>query len=97
MLGYAFEKEIQIEILEKGPSSPFLDLPGSTSGSMGVMNLSDIFGKNFGSFKKKKPGGAPRAIARSAWLRLARGSAPASRPLLLRSSILFLGNVAELR
>ena len=31
-----------------------VDLPGSQSGSMGVMNLSDIFGKNFGSLKKKK-------------------------------------------
>ena len=31
-----------------------IDLPGSTTGSMGVMNLSDIFGKNFGSLKKKK-------------------------------------------
>ena len=51
--GLLDENEIEIEISEKnGPS--MIDLPGSTSGSMGVMNLSDVFGKNFGSQKKKK-------------------------------------------
>ncbi len=52
--GLLDEKEIEIEVFEKSNSLPMLDLPGSQSGSMGVMNLSDIFGKNFGSLKKKK-------------------------------------------
>ncbi len=52
--GLLDEKEVEIEVVEKSNSLPMLDLPGSQSGSMGVMNLSDIFGKNFGSLKKKK-------------------------------------------
>ena len=52
--GLLDEKEIEIEVFEKSNSLPMLDLPGSQSGSMGVMNLNDIFGKNFGSLKKKK-------------------------------------------
>ena len=52
--GLLDEKEVEIEVFEKSNSLPMLDLPGSQSGSMGVMNLSDIFGKNFGSLKKKK-------------------------------------------
>ncbi len=52
--GLLDEKEVEIEVFEKSNSLPMIDLPGSQSGSMGVMNLSDIFGKNFGSHKKKK-------------------------------------------
>ena len=52
--GLLDEKEVEIEVFEKNNPLPMLDLPGSQSGSMGVMNLSDIFGKNFGSLKKKK-------------------------------------------
>ncbi|MDC3025337.1 ATP-dependent protease ATPase subunit HslU [bacterium] len=52
--GLLDEKEVEIEVFEKGNSLPMVDLPGSQSGSLGVMNLSDIFGKNFGSLKKKK-------------------------------------------
>ena len=52
--GLLDEKEVEIEVFEKSNSLPMIDLPGSQSGSMGVMNLSDIFGKNFGSLKKKK-------------------------------------------
>ncbi len=52
--GLLDEKEIEIEVFEKNNPLPMIDLPGSTGGSMGVMNLSDIFGKNFGSLKKKK-------------------------------------------
>ena len=52
--GLLDEKEVEIEVFEKSNSLPMVDLPGSQSGSMGVMNLSDIFGKNFGSLKKKK-------------------------------------------
>ena len=52
--GLLDEKEIEIEVFEKSNPLPMIDLPGSSNGSMGVMNLSDIFGKNFGSLKKKK-------------------------------------------
>ena len=52
--GLLDEKEVEIEVFEKSNPLPMVDLPGSQSGSMGVMNLSDIFGKNFGSLKKKK-------------------------------------------
>ncbi len=52
--GLLDEKEVEIEVFEKNNSLPMLDLPGSQSGTMGVMNLSDIFGKNFGSLKKRK-------------------------------------------
>ncbi len=52
--GLLDDKEVEIEVFEKSNSLPMIDLPGSQSGSMGVMNLSDIFGKNFGSLKKKK-------------------------------------------
>ena len=52
--GLLDEKEIEIEVFEKSNSLPMIDLPGSTNSSMGLMNLSDIFGKNFGSIKKKK-------------------------------------------
>ena len=52
--GLLDEKEIVIEVSEKSNSMPFLDIPGSMGGSMGIMNIGDILGKNFGSLKKKK-------------------------------------------
>ena len=52
--GLLDEKEIEIEVSERSNPIPMLDLPGSAGGSMGVMNISDILGKNFGSLKKKK-------------------------------------------
>ena len=52
--GLLDEKEIEIEVSEKNNPLPFLDIPGSTGGSMGIMNIGDILGKNFGSLKKKK-------------------------------------------
>ena len=52
--GLLDEKEIEIEVSEKSNPLPLLDIPGSPGGSMGVMNLSDILGKNFGNLKKKK-------------------------------------------
>ena len=52
--GLLDEKEIEIEVSEKSNPLPLLDIPGSSGGSMGVMNLTDILGKNFGSLKKKK-------------------------------------------
>ena len=52
--GLLDDKEIEIEVFEKSSSLTSIDLPGSATGSMSVMNLSDIFGKGFGSIKKKK-------------------------------------------
>ena len=52
--GLLDEKEIEIEVSEKSNPLPLLDIPGSAGGSMGVMNITDILGKNFGSLKKKK-------------------------------------------
>ena len=52
--GLLDEKEIEIEVYEKSNPLPLLDIPGSSGGSMGVMNITDILGKNFGSLKKKK-------------------------------------------
>ncbi len=52
--GLLDDKEIEIEVFEKNNPLPTIDLPNLTSGSMGIMNLSDIFGKNFGTYKRKK-------------------------------------------
>ena len=52
--GLLDEKEIEIEVSEKSNPLPLLDIPGSPGGSMGVMNISDILGKNFAFQKKKK-------------------------------------------
>ena len=52
--GLLDQNEIEIEVSEKNNPLSMIDLPGSTSGSMGVMNLSDVFGKNFGAQKRKK-------------------------------------------
>ena len=52
--GLLDENEIEIEVSEKSNPLPLLDIPGSPGGSMGVMNISDILGKNFGNLKKKK-------------------------------------------
>ena len=45
------EKEIEVEITQM-PQMPSFDLPGMPGANIGVMNLSDIFGKAFGGVKK---------------------------------------------
>ncbi len=45
------DKEIEIEITA-APQMPSFDLPGMPGGNIGVMNLSDLFGKAFGGVKK---------------------------------------------
>ena len=52
--GLLDEKEIEIEILEKNSPLSMIDIPGNSGNSMGVMNLSDLFGKSLGGMKKKK-------------------------------------------
>ena len=48
-------QEIEIEVSSKG-SSPFksMEIPGMPAGSMGMINLGEIFGKGFGQKKEKR-------------------------------------------
>ena len=54
--GLLDDKEIEIEV--KDTSSPMsnFEIPGMPGGSMGVMNLSDVFGKAFGGRTKARKG-----------------------------------------
>jgi ATP-dependent HslUV protease ATP-binding subunit HslU len=45
------DKEIEVEITAT-PQMPSFDLPGMPGGGIGVMNLSEMFGKAFGGVKK---------------------------------------------
>ena len=49
------DQEIEIEFLSKS-SSPLksMDIPGMPGGSMGMINLGDLFGKGFGQKKEKR-------------------------------------------
>ena len=49
------DQEIEIELLSS-PSSPLksMEIPGMPSGTMGMINLGEIFGKGFGQKKKKR-------------------------------------------
>tara|TARA_B100000963_G_scaffold13505_1_gene10422 strand:- start:479 stop:1789 length:1311 start_codon:yes stop_codon:yes gene_type:complete len=49
------DQEIEIEISSKSPS-PFksMEIPGMPGGSMGMINLGEIFGKGFGQKKEKR-------------------------------------------
>ncbi len=48
-------QDIEIEVSSKSPS-PFksMEIPGMPGGSMGMINLGDIFGKGFGQKKEKR-------------------------------------------
>ena len=48
------EHEIEIEFLETGNSMPLVDIPGQPGSQMGMMNISDIFGKAFGQKTVKR-------------------------------------------
>jgi ATP-dependent HslUV protease ATP-binding subunit HslU len=52
--GLLDDNEIEIDFVERGSPFSMVDLPGNSVSSMGVMNLSDLFGKALGSQKKKK-------------------------------------------
>ncbi|OSQ50210.1 ATP-dependent protease ATPase subunit HslU [Thalassospira alkalitolerans] len=49
------DKEIEIQVLENsGSSMPTIDIPGMPGAQMGMLNLSDVFGKAFGGQTKPK-------------------------------------------
>ena len=47
------DKEIEIEV-SAAPAMPNFDIPGMAPGSIGVMNLGEMFGKAFGGAKKTR-------------------------------------------
>src|SRR5246127_3207916 len=46
------EKEVELTMADAGPAFPAFDIPGQPGASMGVLNLSDMFGKAFGGRTK---------------------------------------------
>ena len=48
------DKEIQIELADTSSGMPTFDIPGMPGGSVGMINLSDMFGKAFGGRTKKR-------------------------------------------
>jgi ATP-dependent HslUV protease ATP-binding subunit HslU len=52
--GMLDDKEIEIEVRDTSSPMSNFDIPGMPGGSMGVMNLSDMFGKAFGGRTKTR-------------------------------------------
>ena len=53
--GALADKEIEIEVVDRaGSTLPTFDIPGMPGAQMGMLNLSDMFGKAFGERTKKK-------------------------------------------
>ncbi len=48
------DREIEIEVSASPSAMPMIDIPGMPGGSMGMINLSDMLGKAFGSHGVKK-------------------------------------------
>ena len=48
------DKEIEIEVADSSNPMGGMDIPGMPGGSVGVLNLGEIFGKGFGGRTKKK-------------------------------------------
>jgi ATP-dependent HslUV protease ATP-binding subunit HslU len=46
------DREIELQLADSGPTFPSFDVPGQPGAAMGVLNLSDIFGKAFGGRTK---------------------------------------------
>ena len=46
------DKEVELTMADTGPAFPAFDIPGQPGASMGVLNLSDMFGKAFGGRTK---------------------------------------------
>ncbi|MDX1542105.1 MAG: AAA family ATPase, partial [Geminicoccaceae bacterium] len=53
--GSLAQKEIELEVVDRGGAAlPTFDIPGMPGAQMGMLNLSDIFGKAFGEKTKRK-------------------------------------------
>lgn len=52
--GLLDEKEIEVEVKDTSSPMSSFEIPGMPGGSMGVMNLSDMFGKAFGGRTKQR-------------------------------------------
>ncbi len=48
------EKEIELEVVDTSGSMPSMDIPGMPGSSVGMINLSDMFGKAFGQRTKTR-------------------------------------------
>jgi ATP-dependent HslUV protease ATP-binding subunit HslU len=46
------DKEVELTMADAGPAFPAFDIPGQPGASMGVMNISEMFGKAFGGRTK---------------------------------------------
>jgi len=42
------DKEVELQVADTGPAFPTLEIPGQPGAQMGMLNLSDMFGKAFG-------------------------------------------------
>jgi len=52
--GLLDDNEIEVDLVEKNNPMSMIDMPGNSGNSMGVLNLSDLFGKALGGQKKRK-------------------------------------------
>jgi len=48
------DKEIELEVIDTGGGMPTMDIPGMPGSSVGMVNLSDMFGKAFGQRTKTR-------------------------------------------
>jgi len=48
------DREIEIELTDNGNNAPSFDIPGMPGAQMGIMNITEIFGKGAGRTKKRK-------------------------------------------
>ena len=46
------DKEVELQMADASPAFPAFDIPGQPGGQMGVMNISEMFGKAFGGRTK---------------------------------------------
>jgi ATP-dependent HslUV protease ATP-binding subunit HslU len=46
------DKEVELTVADTGPAMPTFDIPGQPGAQMGMLNLSDMFGKAFGGRTK---------------------------------------------
>jgi ATP-dependent HslUV protease ATP-binding subunit HslU len=46
------DREVELQMADNGPAFPAFDIPGQPGSSMGVLNLSEMFGKAFGGRTK---------------------------------------------